>query len=77
MAGDSAGFAARIGGIGALVNDRVTKLGGTISAEHGIGSVKRDELARYGSPIGLDVMRRLKSAFDPHDILNPGKVVRV
>ncbi|MFC6050739.1 FAD-linked oxidase C-terminal domain-containing protein, partial [Methylobacterium hispanicum] len=44
-------------------------------AEHGVGLLKRAELERYGDPVGLDLMRRLKAALDPHGILNPGKVV--
>jgi FAD/FMN-containing dehydrogenase len=45
---------------------------GSISAEHGIGRLKRDELAHYKSPIELAVMRKLKAAIDPHGIMNPG-----
>jgi FAD/FMN-containing dehydrogenase len=50
-------------------------LGGSIAAEHGVGLIKRDELALYGDPVGLDLMRRLKAALDPQTLLNPGKVV--
>ncbi len=53
----------------------VRELGGTISAEHGIGTLKRDLLKRVKSPVELDLMRRLKKAFDPNGILNPGKVL--
>ncbi|MNG38604.1 putative FAD-linked oxidoreductase [compost metagenome] len=49
--------------------------GGSISAEHGIGQLKRDELAHIRSPIEMDLMRRIKQAFDPAGIMNPGKVV--
>jgi FAD/FMN-containing dehydrogenase len=52
-------------------------MGGSISAEHGIGLIKRDELVRYKDPVALDLMRTLKMALDPHNILNPGKVVAV
>ena len=48
---------------------------GSISAEHGIGRLKRDELPRYKSPLELDLMRRLKQALDPDDIMNPGKIL--
>lgn len=48
---------------------------GSISAEHGIGYMKRDELARFKSEVELDLMRRIKAALDPKSILNPGKVV--
>ena len=50
-------------------------LGGSFSAEHGIGLVKVDELARYKSPIELALMQRVKAALDPAGILNPGKVL--
>ncbi len=53
----------------------VTELGGSISAEHGIGQMKRDVLKRYKSAVELDVMRAIKSALDPKGILNPGKVL--
>ncbi|WP_375409872.1 FAD-linked oxidase C-terminal domain-containing protein, partial [uncultured Methylobacterium sp.] len=42
---------------------------------HGIGQIKRDELARYADPVGLDLMHSLKAALDPHHLLNPGKVL--
>ena len=49
---------------------------GSFSAEHGIGQLKVDELARYAQPTELAAMRRIKQALDPHGILNPGKVLR-
>ena len=61
--------------ISAFVHDLVTRWQGSISAEHGIGQQKRDELARLGDPVQLDMMRRIKQALDPHDLLNPGKLV--
>jgi FAD/FMN-containing dehydrogenase len=57
------------------VHDLVTQWGGSISAEHGIGQLKRDELARLGDPVALDMMRRVKAALDPAGLLNPGKLV--
>lgn len=51
------------------------EFGGSISAEHGIGRLKRDSLARYKDPVALDTMRSIKRALDPHGILNPGKVL--
>ncbi|MFI0845614.1 FAD-binding oxidoreductase [Mesorhizobium sp. IMUNJ 23232] len=57
------------------VHDIVRDLGGSISAEHGIGQLKRDELAATAPPVGLDLMRRIKTAFDPAGIMNPGKVI--
>ncbi|MDR2857699.1 MAG: FAD-binding oxidoreductase [Novosphingobium sp.] len=59
------------------VHDLVTRWGGSISAEHGIGQLKREELARLGDPAALDIMRRIKRALDPADLLNPGKLVQV
>jgi FAD/FMN-containing dehydrogenase len=53
----------------------VTELGGSISAEHGIGRLKRAELPLVKSATELDVMRRIKSALDPNGILNPGKLL--
>ena len=57
------------------VHALVTEMGGSISAEHGIGRMKRDALARYRSAIELDMMRSVKTALDPRGILNPGKVI--
>ena len=48
---------------------------GSISAEHGIGQLKRDELATFKNPVALEVMRTIKQTFDPHGIMNPGKVI--
>ncbi len=58
-----------------VVHDIVAELGGSFSAEHGIGSIKLEDMRRYKTPIGLDMMRRIKLALDPGDLLNPGKVV--
>jgi FAD/FMN-containing dehydrogenase len=49
---------------------------GSISAEHGVGQLKIDELPRYKSAIELDLMRRIKRALDPQGLMNPGKVLR-
>ncbi len=57
------------------VEDVVLNLGGSFSAEHGIGLVKRSSMARRKDAVALDVMRAIKSALDPHGILNPGKVL--
>ncbi len=59
----------------AFVHDLVSDAGGSISAEHGIGQLKVDELARLADPVRLAVMRSIKHALDPHGILNPGKLV--
>ena len=58
-----------------MVNDLVLELGGTISAEHGIGSIKTQELARMKSPLELSLMARIKRVFDPYDLMNPGKII--
>jgi FAD/FMN-containing dehydrogenase len=57
------------------VHDLVTEWGGSISAEHGIGQMKRDELARLGDPVALGLLRTVKTALDPLGLLNPGKLV--
>ena len=57
------------------VHDIVRRLGGSISAEHGIGQSKRSELAHYKSEIELKLMRTVKAALDPHNLMNPGKVL--
>ena len=61
--------------ISAFVHDEVTAWKGSISAEHGIGQLKRDELARLGDPAQLAIMRQVKRALDPLGLLNPGKLV--
>ncbi|MDZ4306251.1 FAD-binding oxidoreductase [Allopontixanthobacter sp.] len=61
--------------ISRFVHDRVTQAGGSISAEHGIGQMKRDELARLGDPVALALMRSVKQALDPANLLNPGKLI--
>lgn len=61
--------------ISRMVHDLVTRWGGSISAEHGIGQLKRAELERVGDPVTLDLMRRIKAALDPQHLLNPGKLV--
>ena len=58
-----------------FVNDLVTQAGGSISAEHGIGQMKRAELERLGNPGDLAAMRAIKLALDPLGIMNPGKLV--
>jgi len=57
------------------VHDVVRRLNGSISAEHGIGQLKRDELIATAPPMAIDLMRRVKTAFDPAGIMNPGKVI--
>ncbi len=59
-----------------IVHDVVHQLDGSISAEHGIGQLKVDELVRYKSPIELELMKTLKKALDPKNLMNPGKIFR-
>jgi FAD/FMN-containing dehydrogenase len=61
--------------ISRAVHDLVTAWSGSISAEHGIGQLKRTELERLADPVTLDLMRRVKAALDPAELLNPGKLV--
>jgi FAD/FMN-containing dehydrogenase len=58
-----------------IVYDLVARFGGSFSAEHGIGQMKRGELARYKPAVEVELMQRIKRALDPHGVLNPGKVV--
>jgi len=61
--------------LNAVVHGIVRSLGGSISAEHGIGQLKRDELAAVKSPVEMDLMRQIKNILDPDHLMNPGKVV--
>ena len=58
-----------------IVHDIVAELGGSISAEHGLGQLKRTEILRYKSAVEMDLMRAVKQALDPHGLMNPGKVL--
>jgi D-lactate dehydrogenase (cytochrome) len=60
-----------------IVHDIVAGLGGSISAEHGIGRLKVEELTHYKAPLELELMRKVKRALDPENLMNPGKVVSV
>jgi FAD/FMN-containing dehydrogenase len=73
---DAAAFLAREPALKRAVHDLVAQMGGSISAEHGIGQLKVDELERYAPAAELDAMRRIKQALDPNGILNPGKILR-
>jgi FAD/FMN-containing dehydrogenase len=63
------------GAINRIVHDSVDAFAGSISAEHGIGALKRDELPRYKSQVELNMMRAIKGALDPLGIMNPGKIL--
>jgi FAD/FMN-containing dehydrogenase len=58
-----------------IVYDAVSALGGSISAEHGLGQLKRDEIRQHKPALELELMRTLKKALDPHGLMNPGKVL--
>ncbi|HEV8390339.1 MAG TPA: FAD-binding oxidoreductase [Dongiaceae bacterium] len=68
-------FLARTEAMNRLVHDVVERFGGSISAEHGIGQLRRTELHRRKPPAELDLMRRIKRLIDPEDLMNPGKLV--
>jgi FAD/FMN-containing dehydrogenase len=61
--------------INAAIHELVDRLGGSISAEHGLGQLKREEVRRFKSDVEMEMMETLKAAFDPKGILNPGKVL--
>ncbi len=68
-------WAARASGAEAVVNAIAVDLGGSFSAEHGIGQSKRHAMATHKDPVALDVMRAVKAAIDPRGLMNPGKVL--
>jgi FAD/FMN-containing dehydrogenase len=72
---EKADFIALWGPMSEAVHDLVARTGGSISAEHGIGQMKRDALPHFKSAVELELMRKIKSALDPNGILNPGKVL--
>jgi D-lactate dehydrogenase (cytochrome) len=72
---DKAGYLSQWAEMNRVVHDLVMSMNGSISAEHGIGRLKVDEMKHYKDPVELDLMRRLKRAFDPENLMNPGKVV--
>jgi FAD/FMN-containing dehydrogenases len=72
---DTAQFLARWSEVNDAVNKIVLKYNGSISAEHGIGKLKRDSLPKVKDPVALELMRGLKRMLDPNGILNPGKVL--
>jgi len=74
-AGLNAAFLAAQPAVNRIVHDLVDELGGSISAEHGIGQLKRDELRRYKSPVEIEMMRAIKRVLDPQGLMNPGKVL--
>ena len=70
-------FAKETAAINRIVNDLVCELGGSISAEHGLGRLRMLEAERYKPAVELELMRTVKRALDPQNIFNPGKVIRM
>jgi FAD/FMN-containing dehydrogenase len=75
VGGEPAEFLARWHEVNAVVFDIVLRMGGSISAEHGIGVLKRDELPQVKDKVALELMRSIKAMLDPLGIMNPGKVL--
>ncbi len=71
----NAEFIAQTGAVNRIVHDLVHELGGSISAEHGLGQLKREEVLRYKSATEMDMMRAVKQALDPRGLMNPGKLL--
>jgi len=71
----NAEFIAQTGAVNRIVHDLVHELGGSISAEHGLGQLKREEIKRYKSETEMDMMRAVKQALDPRGLMNPGKLL--
>jgi FAD/FMN-containing dehydrogenase len=74
---DSAAYLARWQEFNDIVHAVVRELEGSISAEHGVGLMKRDEITHYKSPIEIELMHRIKRALDPDNIMNPGKLISI
>jgi FAD/FMN-containing dehydrogenase len=72
---DKQAYLAKWGEMNHAIHGLVIEMHGSISAEHGIGQLKREELAQTAPPVALELMRRIKAAFDPAGIMNPGKVI--
>ena len=71
----AADFLARTAAFNRLVHDIVARHGGSISAEHGLGQLGREEILRYKQPLEMELMRRIKAALDPRGLMNPGKLI--
>ncbi len=72
---DNAAFIAAQPTVNTIVHDLVHALNGSISAEHGIGQLKREEILRYKSPVEMALMRSIKQVLDPAGLMNPGKLI--
>jgi len=73
-AADNAAFLASQGAVNRIVHDIVHALNGSISAEHGLGQLKREEILRYKSSVEIELMRTIRQALDPQGLMNPGKL---
>ena len=72
---DKTAFLAKWSDMNRIVHDIVVSMGGSFSAEHGIGRLKTKEMIRYKDPVELELMRSIKRAIDPKNIMNPGKII--
>ena len=72
---DNPAFIGQTDAVNRIVHDLAHELGGSISAEHGLGQLKRAEILRYKSSVEMDMMRAVKSALDPQGLMNPGKIL--
>lgn len=72
---DGAAFLARWDEICHIVHDEAHKLRGSFSAEHGIGKIKVEDLARHKAGVEIEMMRAIKATLDPKGLMNPGKVL--
>jgi FAD/FMN-containing dehydrogenase len=72
---DAQSFMAKQSDVNRIVHDNVHRFGGSISAEHGLGALKREEILRYKSAVEMNLMRSIKRALDPLNLMNPGKLV--
>ena len=72
---DKAKFLARWDAMNAVVHAIVARIGGSFSAEHGVGRLKRELLARTKDPATLALMRKIKATLDPNGVMNPGKIL--
>jgi D-lactate dehydrogenase (cytochrome) len=75
VGGNAADFLAQWHAVNAVVFEIVLRMGGSISAEHGIGVLKRDELPDVKDKVAIELMRGIKAMLDPQGIMNPGKVL--
>ena len=60
-----------------IIHDIVAEMDGSISAEHGVGLLKRDDMIRYKPQVMINLMRQIKESLDPNNIMNPGKVLPI